>query len=283
MVRGFACLCLLASLAGCEAVRLDIGYPGGVVGHAIEPKLPAFSQTSRVNRYLVGLAILSPLMAESVSDKDMAQQAAREINRSLASLAQLAEAAARGRPADYKSAGEYAFETLEYDVQKAYYRAAKQVALNLDLDIDLADLATANPARLLGLLSRADGLFENSRRGAAAYRDTVTIVADAVLPADAIGASQRVREYHRLRTVAGADAAGEKPVSAQYRALVKRLEEGANLMLDEPRIAGLLHHVWRACERLHDPYGVEAGCDNADFDGLRVALIALNSRRANGN
>jgi hypothetical protein len=254
-----------------------------VVGHAIEPRLPAFSQTSRVNRYLVGLAILAPMMAESVADREMAQQAAREINRGLGSLTQLAEAAARGRPTDYVTAGEYAFETLEYDVQKAYYRAAKQVALNLELDIHLADLSTTNPSRLLGLLSRADGLFETSRRGAAAYRDTLALVADAVLPVGETRASQRVRAYHKLRTAAGADAAGEKPLLAEYRALVKRLEEEeADLTLDEPRIDGLLHHVWRACRRLHDPFGAEDRCNDAGFDGLRDALITLNMKPANG-
>lgn len=276
MVRAITCLCLLVGLSGCEAARLDIGYPGGVVGHAIEPKLPAFSHTSRVNRYLVGLAILSPLMAESVSDKDMAEQVTREISRSMVSLTDLAHAAAIGRSTDYKKAGIYAFETLEYDVQKAYYRAAKQVALNLELDVDLAELATANPARLLSLMSRADGIFETSRRGAATYRDTVALIADAVLRDSATHASQGVRDYHKRRMAAGPDSAGDKPVSTDYRALVKKLEEDANLELDKEEIAGLLHHVWRTCERLTDTFGVAAACDNADFGGLRDALINLD-------
>lgn len=262
MFRVVGSVCLVALLGGCEAVRLDLGYPGGVVGHAMEPKLPAFSQTARVNRYLVGLAILAPMMAESASDRETAEEAGREIERSLGALAKLAEAADRtssdSTSSDYKTAGKYAFETLEYDLQKAYYRAVKIVVLNLNLDIELSDLATANPIRLLQLLSKADGVFETSRRGAAVYRDTVVLVADAVLGTKDIKSA--VRAYHKRRQALGADAAGEKPYSKMYFEVVDKLAKDEDFTLEKVHIDALLHHVWRACEGMEKRFGTDDPC-----------------------
>lgn len=281
MFRVAGSVCLVALLGGCEAVRLDLGYPGGVVGHAIEPKLPAFSQPARVNRYLVGLAILAPMMAESATDRETAEEAGRGIGRSLDALVELAEAA-DGTSGDYTTAGKYAFETLEYDLQKAYYRAVKIVVLNLNLDIDLSDLATANPARLLQLMSKADVVFETSRRGAAVYRDTVVLVADAVLGTKDIKSA--VRAYHKRRQALGADAAGEKPYSEKYFEVVDKLaREDGDFRLAEDKIDALLHHVWRACARLETTFDAPDDCGYELWDKTAARISRLNPEGSNGD
>ncbi|MGR3375752.1 hypothetical protein [Salipiger abyssi] len=179
----FFSLFLISS--ACDFVNSELYEPDGFAGPTLNERLPAVTPVQRADRYLLGLAILGPVTLETSANGTDTRNTISQINSSYAALSDLyaAEKACAdplacrlSQPAN----SVYSFETVSYDVQKRYYRLAKTLVVNLDLEETVSDIANLDLAALLKLVERAREMVPAVRRGAATYRDAIFIYATGV-------------------------------------------------------------------------------------------------------
>lgn len=237
--------------AACSTIRDDIGEPDGAMGPYMNRFLSAETHVQRSDRYLLGLVVLAPLALETSEPGEDIQVAIKYVNRSYVALQGLY--GARGLPESDASVSKHAFETHSYDVQKAYYRLIKTVALNLDIDDAAKDLMALDLDGLVDLARRADEVLPPMRRASASYRDAVLIYAHAVGRCEGAGKQTEfcAQLVHQKGRVAGQ---GSPKAQARYidrtLAEAKRLaasSDGANWGLSAKERLAALYHLKKAC------------------------------------
>ena len=85
-----AAVCLAAS---CTIIAREKGYPGGNIGYAADQQLFARGHEQRVARYVVAMALISPLIAETAETPIEAKLSAERLDAMYGRLARLLAAA----------------------------------------------------------------------------------------------------------------------------------------------------------------------------------------------
>lgn len=277
------------TVSGCNQIRNELGYPGGFIGAEANRILPAFSPYDRADRYLVALALLAPMAAETARDKATAQASAIAINDSLLTLSELMEAtqltckleesyAISQNCLQEAGASPLAFETLSYDIQRNLYALSKQIATNAELPLSYEKLAALD---VIGLMRDLDNLtqgFVLARRSLAVYRDAVITIADAMKRKACEGENATGRRCAALdiptqarRFYGSPDTAEGRPIGVamtEIRSMMQSTEYG--LELNPTHRYALLFHVQRACAQLlrtqnsGDGTAPSVECDSSD-------------------
>ncbi len=200
MQRFFNAFIILVLLQGCSTISREAGYPGGNVGYVADRyALFARGQNEQVNRYLVTLALLAPLIAETVDGSTEAKLSAERIKDLYQNIDKLEKASKKcslPTPKDLgskptldkiktgtcedKDAGNpegtaLSFESLSYDVNKSLNDAMKQTLDNLDIRSNTKKLIALEPTEMLKTILKARHLVPVLMRYLSAYRD-VSIV-----------------------------------------------------------------------------------------------------------
>ncbi|WP_157933011.1 hypothetical protein [Roseovarius salinarum] len=311
-----AVLASVMLLAACDLAKQDIYSSGGFVEASYFSHLfPATTHQQRFDRYLLSFSVLAPLALETAVDGQQASAAIGRVNATYRSLAVLQTAAASCTigpatddlpseiPApcreDVPKDGQpnaYAFETAAYDVQSDLYFLSKTLIVNLDLDGTARDLAALDIDGLLAVSGRMDDLFPVVRRGAATYRDSIVLLADAVQTSCAASGYTREEypdsECARLETrLRDTFHRGDPPDAVFDIEELLELASAASRthrwsMTPQQRRA-VIHHVDRACDHAFAFQSIGRGasaqkrsCGVADGDGIDSARRELLGRLA---
>lgn len=280
---------LLFSLAGCDVVRDEVGYPGGYPERVANERLfIARSQQQRADRYLMSLTILAPLAAGLAETPATANAAATMIEASYATLDDMHEAIAAnclGGSSNSCSDGsltngkntEFAFESHSYAMQSNLYTLAKMVMNSSNLD-DLADdIVELN---LLGAVNGLRRAFPTMRQAFATYRDTVVTFADAVAydtcdTGDCADLKAQVRQFRDGSALETSVVAAEngRSVSALIRSTRKVIkDDNPSWAFGKRHRAGLIYHIDEACKRL-------AAIQSADLDAPKDCSTSTTSQK----
>ncbi len=269
-MRLFALAMLCLFLAGCTLLERERGYPGGNIGFAADRELLARTHDQRIARYLVAMALLSPLMAETAATPLEAKLSAERIDAVYKRLDQLRAASAKCRqdpntgafdtsfncPSDGPpTATAYAFETLSFDVSVSLFNASKQVAENLGIRNRLSEVADAtrlNPLSLLETLFNARRIIPVVLKYYATYRDISVLLGASI--ADGCTDCDNVRQALSGVVTRGAPVRDETgPIRTLYTATFACIESATckpGWSLDKQEYLALVFYVDRACKKL---------------------------------
>jgi len=189
---------IVVILQGCTVVKREAGYPGGNVGYLAD-RHTIFSkgQEQQVNRYLISLALLAPLIAETVETSGEAKLSAERIKTLYKNIEKLEAASQRctlpklsRKPnlseinlsqdcsedtAANKNGTALGFESLSFDVNKSLNDALKQAFDNLKIRSNASRVLKLDPTEMLKTLVKARHLVPVLLRYLSSYRD-VSIV-----------------------------------------------------------------------------------------------------------
>lgn len=254
---------LLAALAGCNIVRDEAGYAGGVVGrNADRYLLPALAQRQRADRYFMTLSIVAPLAAELNAGPAQADAASTLINAAYDDLARMYAAAgvcmlsAPGcvsfEPGQAAPPSAFAFEALAHDMQNTMLALTKQTLSTAEFDGVAQDVLDLDVLALVKSLNRS---MPVARRILASYRDTVVVFADAVGMRCGADCSDLRRLLVQMQTGQPAETSilslHEQRVISALRAEMEAATKKAPTWYLEPQhIQGLMYHMDQACRTL---------------------------------
>ena len=189
-------------LLSCSLIGREAGYPGGNLGYAADRKiLFAQGHDQRVQRYLVTLAILAPLISETAATPIEAKLSAVRINGIYAKLNVLKKAADKCRLSIVDEEGNWldlklltcevpkaglqesalSFESVSFDVAKSLNAALKQAYDNLNLRQRITNVMALSPSDVLRTVLRARHLLPIAMKYFATYRDVTAILSASVL------------------------------------------------------------------------------------------------------
>lgn len=254
-------------LAGCETARDELYSPDGFPAPYMDKLATAVTPEQRADRYLLGLALLAPVVLEtSGAGKDM-ETSISLVNGAYTSLAKLYEASKNCSDPSNPDAGctldtlpgeakkhvpnTYAFEIHSYDVQKKFYRLGKTLILNLDLDETVEDILAFDVTTITNLYDRGKEIVPAVRRGTATYRDAVLIYASAVAESCPDGECDKLKNL--LNTQFGKEPPRPSTPDAeryfhQLQRLARKEAETRNWTLGTERRQALVYHVDKACD-----------------------------------
>lgn len=254
-------------LAGCETARDELYSPDGFPAPYMDKVATAVTPEQRADRYLLGLALLAPVVLETSGTGKETETSISLVNGTYASLAKLYEASkncsdpsAPKADCTLSSSQEkkkthvpntYAFETHSYDVQKKFYRLGKTLILNLDLDETVEDILAFDVTTITNLYDRGKQIVPAVRRGTATYRDAVLIYASAVAESCRDGECDRLKNL--LNTQYGDEPSKPSAPDAeryfhQLQRLARKEAETRNWTLGTERRHALLYHLDKACD-----------------------------------
>jgi hypothetical protein len=298
-------LAAVSMLQGCSTISREAGYPGGNIGYlADRHTLFAKGQDQRVNRYLVMLALLTPLVAETVETSGEARLSAERIKVLYQDIEKL-EAASKlcALPSDLKEkppierittgncdegtaatkeGTAHSFESLSYDVTKSLHGALNQAFDNLEIRSNAKKVIALDPSEILKTLLRARRLIPILHRYLATYRDVALIFGQSVATTCANvkqqttalpdGCDKVANSFGNLiaRTrAADSDIAkDQRPINDVFDAGAAALNKGLDWKLSKVQRISLLQHVNRACGKLD----ALAQIDDKEFVGCTVDL-----------
>lgn len=194
----FIGLTTVALLQGCSTIKREAGYPGGNVGYlADRHALFAKGHEQQVNRYLVTLALLTPLIAETVGTSSEAKLSAERIKTLYKNIDKLEKASIKcslpdlpsqpvledfkfDLPCEEKDAKDsngtaLVFESMSFDVNKSLSDALKQAFDNLEIKSNASRVLALEPREMLKTILKARRLVPVLLKYLSTYRD-VTIV-----------------------------------------------------------------------------------------------------------
>lgn len=201
LTRAALCSSLLLG-ASCSIIEREAGYPGGNLGYGSDRKiLFAQGHDQRVQRYLVTLSLLAPLIAETAETPIEAKLSAERIDAIYDKLHTLKNAADNCRLAQVPETENYlklnlkscavtdaglkenalAFETISFDVAKSLNNALKQAYDNLNLRKRVTNVTSLAPSEILKTVLRARHLLPVAMKYFATYRDVTTVLSASVL------------------------------------------------------------------------------------------------------
>jgi hypothetical protein len=293
-------------LLGCSTISREAGYPGGNVGYlADRHTLFAKGQDQRVNRYLVMLSLLTPLVAETVETSGEARLSAERIKVLYQDIQKL-EAASKlcalpsnlneNSPIETIKAEEcsetdaatatgtaHSFESLSFDVTKSLNGALKQAFDNLEIRSNVKKVIALNPTEILKTLLKARRLIPILHRYLATYRDVALVFGQSVATSCALPktlptgcdkvASSFGKLIDRTREEDSDIAKDQRPIKDVFEAGSTALNNGLDWKLTKVQRISLLQHVNRACKKLD----ALAKIDDDKFVGCEIKLIENDS------
>ncbi|MEL7093553.1 MAG: hypothetical protein AAFN94_17640 [Pseudomonadota bacterium] len=281
---------VLLCLSACTAIEREAGYPGGNLGYAAD-SYAIFAQgpEQRVSRYVLSMALLAPLIAETASTATEARVSSERISQMYGRLALLKEAATKCVRTDTAAPGQvsalncdasafqpdatdglsatntgFNFETQSYQVALSLFSATKQALDNLQIRTRARNLAGLSPSEIFRNILRIRFLIPVAQRYFATYRDASVILASSVIDscsaAPATGCADTA-EYKAVQAryrglldrpspTADDMAAAARPIGDLYDAAYGYIEAGRHWQLDKTHAAALIAHIDRACARL---------------------------------
>lgn len=201
----FLRIALLSSLlfaTSCSVIEREAGYPGGHLGYGSDRKiLFAQGHDQRVQRYLVTLSLLAPLIAETAETPIEAKLSAERIDAIYDKLQTLRKAASNCELAQVPETENYlklnlkncevgadgiaenalAFESISFDVAKSLNNALKQAYDNLNLRKRVSNVTSLAPSEILKTVLRARHLLPVAMKYFATYRDVTAVLSASVL------------------------------------------------------------------------------------------------------
>lgn len=312
MQRVFKVFIVLVLLQGCSAVKREAGYPGGNAGYVADRyALFARGQTQQVNRYLVALALLAPLIVETANSSTEAKLSAERIKVLYQDIDKLEKASARcslptklekeasakdielkdcdDAKAAHKDGSALSFETLSYDVSKSLNDALTQTFDNLEIRTNASRLIALEPTEIFKTIVKARRLVPVFMSYLSAYRDVSIVFGVSIAESCPETSSKPLTKVDRAcdklvnkfqdlinrERHADADVASqERPISDVFYAGKKALDEGLDWKLTSVHRIALLSHVNRACKKLD----ALAKIDHEDYeDGCSVTLTGSSS------
>ena len=198
MKRFLIALTIIVFANGCNTVAREAGYPGGNLGFlADRHSVFAKGQKQQVNRYILALALLAPLVAETVEGSSEAKLSAERISDLYGNIEKLQAASrkctlptvtttakvntislpANCTEAEAKSEDGSAltFETLSFEVAKSLNGALKQTYDNLEIRGNASRLLALEPTEMFKTNLKARHFVPVILRYLSTYRD-VSIV-----------------------------------------------------------------------------------------------------------
>lgn len=292
-------------LHGCTAISREAGYPGGNVGFVADRyTLFAKGQQQQVNRYIVALALVAPLIAETAQSPSDANISAKRIELLYKKIDALEKASKKcslpvvGREAatigaiaqelncteeDAKSEGGTAltFESISFEVNKALNDSLKQAFDNLDLRLNAERFLALDPREMLEASLRIRRLVPVLLRYLASYRDVAVTFGLSIIKSckkDNVSGCEDVAKAYamlvdRVRASDFDDARAERPIRDLFEAGETALNNGLNWKLDEVDRVSMLQQVGRACQKL-DAY---AKIDDSSFEGCALDKLLAKS------
>lgn len=261
-VRNVLCVGLFFSLTGCAGIRnilkQEVGYPGGVVENIADRKIFLASERyQRVSRYLISLAILAPLAADTANSSASASAVAIQINGAYRALNKMKKAAVRKpTPLLAGEISEYAFETTAYEMQQSLYGILSQVSANTGATSLAKNITKLNPIDLLKLFQKTKELFPVARRSIATYRDAVVLMS-ATMAAKCTPEDNGLGPCNRLKKFSGGTYDAEPSTNGRY--VLRRValaiteiskSEDFDWRMDLRGYHGIIYHIDQACEKL---------------------------------
>ncbi len=286
------------TLNACNLIKREAGYPGGNVGYVADRyALFAKGQEQRVNRHLVTLALLAPLMAETVSDSSEARLSSERIKQLYRTISKLDAARLKcALPEAKKSEAEdfvtitskpcstaeaaslegtaLTFESLSFEVSESLYDALKQSFDNLDVQANADRLLALDATEILRTILKARHIIPVIQDYLSTYRDVSIIFGLSIL--DSCGTTKSCKDVkdaysdlvNRKRTPSSEVASKERPIRDLLKAGEIELNEGLDWKLKPIHRISLLQHVNRSCRVLD----ALAKADDTSYKGCEVEL-----------
>ncbi|TNJ40863.1 hypothetical protein [Phaeobacter sp. B1627] len=291
--------CLL--VAQCSTIEREAGYPGGNLGYlADRHAIFAKGQEERVNRHLISLALVAPLIAETARTSGEAKLSSHRIADLYAAISKLKKAAnicklalnAEGTllvtgdgactieqitPTEGSS---FHFETLSLEVSKSLNDALKQAYDNLNIKAGAKSFVKLSPSDMLKNVFNARRLVPILMDYLATFRDVTLVFGHSV--AESCGpktgwetkfetACQDVNYsfkalMNRTRTLDADIASEERPIKDVLDASEAAINAGLPWTLSKVQVAALLFKVNRACRKLE----ALAKAEDENFTGCAV-------------
>lgn len=198
MKRFFIALTIIVFANGCSTVAREAGYPGGNLGFlADRHSVFAKGQKQQVNRYILALALLAPLVAETVEGSSEAKLSAERISDLYGNIQKL-QAASREctlptikptengntieslancskEKASSEAGSALTFETMSFEVAKSLNGALKQTYDNLEIRGNASRLLALEPTEMFKTILKARHFLPVILSYLSTYRD-VSIV-----------------------------------------------------------------------------------------------------------
>lgn len=292
-------------LGACSTLSREAGYPGGNVGYLADRyALFAKGHDQQVNRYLVTLALVAPLIAETVDNPSEAKLSSERITNLYRNISRLEDAATRcslpkikkgdkitevdfeqlcnEEEAKHKDGSALNFEVLSFDVNRSLNRALKQAFDNLNIRSNLSRLVALEPTEILKTIVKARHLVPVLIRYLSTFRDVTVVfglsVAESCKGTNRVEACKKVdasfgKLLVRTRNSNSEIARDERPLREVFDAGEEALNDGLNWQISKSQRIALLYHVNRACKKLDALAGIEF--DN--FKGCRTELSGATS------
>nr|WP_323779100.1 hypothetical protein [Amylibacter sp.] len=249
--------CSVMMLASCTTIRREAGYPGGNLGYASDRKiLFAQGHEQRVQRDLVILTLLAPLVAETATTPLEARLSAERIRATYANLNILKTAAgkcaiSRGKITKDNSLGltlascdipvdkltkdplsetALTFETVSFEVAKSLNNTLKQAYDNLNLRLRVNSVTALSPSDILKTVLQARHLLPIAMKYFATYRDVTSILSASVVQSCNDGQVA----YNNLPPPVDRD---EKPKNWKYKAVCGEMGDELTNYLGRSRTA----------------------------------------------
>ncbi len=303
MRKFFAIFFIVFLFGGCSLLSREAGYPGGNVGYlADRHALFAKGHQQQVNRYYVTLALLAPLVTETVGTTTEAKLSAERIGYLYQNIEKLRQASGKCKLVDITTETEEAtshcsketagsldgsslsFETLSYEVSESLNDTLKQAFDNLEIRSNASRVASLEPTEILKTILKSRHLVPVLIKYLSAYRDIAVVFGTSIITSchhtasseqskKLANACQDVRVSfdnltNRTRITDAKIARKERPISEVFQSGKIALNVGLDWKLENFQKAALIHHVNRACKKLD----ALARIDDESFTGCTVKL-----------
>jgi len=292
-------------LSGCSLIKREAGYPGGNLGFlADRTSYFAAGQVETANRFLVAMALVVPLVDETVKTSSEARISAERVKELYKSVAKLEEAARKcplvnqggvvrstciGPNSNITEDSSFTFESISFEVVESLSDALEQSYDNLGIEGGVKNITSFDPGDVLETIIAARRLIPVLLNYLATYRDVIIIVGasinesceavkDTRNPAQTAACARLNTALNALiarkRTQSFDAARDEVPIIEVRRASRAVLSLGVRWTLSDVYRNALLQHVNRSCKRLDALAKVD---DTDDFKGCTVSLVKTKS------
>jgi hypothetical protein len=240
MKRILIALCILTLTNGCNTVAREAGYPGGNLGFlADRHSVFAKGQKQQVNRYILALALLAPLVAETVEGSSEAKLSAERIKDLYGNIEKLKIASkkcalpavlttakvntidlpANCTEAEAKSEDGSAltFETLSFEVSRSLNGALKQTYDNLEIRGNASRILALEPTEMFRIILKARHFVPVILRYLSTYRDVSIVFGLSIAESCAIHKRDHETSFKALGLQVPC-----KGVTDSYAALINR-------------------------------------------------------------
>ena len=300
-MRLLCAILLVFSLSACDVLRREAGYPGGNLGYVADRHtLFAKGHKQRVNRYILTLALVAPLVAETSRTASQAKLSSLRIEELYVNITRLRTAYGKcalptgefrnqkdpkrvdvliqDSNCDAKALTEDGdsalnFEALSFEVSKSLADALKQAFDNLEIKANVTRILALDPSEMFRAILNARRVVPVLIEYLAIYRDVTVIYGQSVLsscenpvPACSDVTHSFAQLLDRIREPDADIASKQFPIRNVYKTANKAIGEGLDWEFKEWQVVALLQNVNRACRKLE----ALARVDQQSYDGCSI-------------